>query len=109
MTAPPASGSTPFLSVRGLSKTFGRFTALKAVDLDVGKGEFVCFLGPSGCGKTTLLRAIAGLDPQSAGSVSIAAATSRTRRRRRATSASSSSPTRCFPTSPSPTMSATAW
>jgi len=31
------------------------------------KGEFVCFLGPSGCGKTTLLRAIAGLDPQERG------------------------------------------
>ncbi|MCB2131210.1 MAG: ATP-binding cassette domain-containing protein, partial [Rhodobacteraceae bacterium] len=31
--------------------------------------EFICFLGPSGCGKTTLLRAIAGLDPQSRGTI----------------------------------------
>jgi iron(III) transport system ATP-binding protein len=71
MTAPPASGPDAFLNVRGLCKTFGQFTALRDVDLDVGRGEFVCFLGPSGCGKTTLLRAIAGLDPQSAGAIRI--------------------------------------
>ena len=58
-----------FLSVRGLSKFFGAFQALKSIDLDIAKGEFVCFLGPSGCGKTTLLRAIAGLDPQTSGSI----------------------------------------
>src|SRR5918998_1114257 len=53
----------PFLRIERLSKRFGAFTALKDIDLDVRRGEFVCFLGPSGCGKTTLLRAIAGLDP----------------------------------------------
>ena len=37
------------------------------IDLDIAKGEFVCFLGPSGCGKTTLLRIIAGLEVQTAG------------------------------------------
>lgn len=52
-------------------KRFGPFQALKGVDLAVAKGEFVCFLGPSGCGKTTLLRAIAGLDPQSEGCIHI--------------------------------------
>jgi iron(III) transport system ATP-binding protein len=61
----------PFLSVRGLSKNFGKFKALDRVDLDVKRGEFVCFLGPSGCGKTTLLRAIAGLDAQSEGKIFI--------------------------------------
>ncbi len=35
----------------------------------INEGEFVCFLGPSGCGKTTLLRAIAGLDPQTSGTI----------------------------------------
>src|ERR1700754_2917618 len=59
----------PFLRVRDLFKQFGKFTALKDISLDVNKGEFVCFLGPSGCGKTTLLRAIAGLDPQNAGTI----------------------------------------
>ena len=58
-----------YLEVRNLSKRFGDVTALGDISLDVDEGEFVCFLGPSGCGKTTLLRAIAGLDPQSAGTI----------------------------------------
>jgi iron(III) transport system ATP-binding protein len=67
-----ASAASPLLCIRNLTKTFGQFTALNDVSLDVPKGEFVCFLGPSGCGKTTLLRAIAGLDPQDAGMIEIA-------------------------------------
>ena len=59
----------PYLRVRNLVKTFGAFTALDGVSLDVVSGEFVCFLGPSGCGKTTLLRCIAGLDPQTSGTI----------------------------------------
>src|SRR6476660_8538359 len=62
----------PFLRIRALEKRFGQFTALNDIDLDVSKSEFVCFLGPSGCGKTTLLRAIAGLDPQDEGTIEIA-------------------------------------
>src|SRR6266853_1261386 len=58
-----------YLEVRNLQKRFGDFTALGDVSLDVAEGEFVCFLGPSGCGKTTLLRAIAGLDPQTSGTI----------------------------------------
>src|SRR4029078_4373981 len=50
-------------------KRFGDFTALGNISLDVAEGEFVCFLGPSGCGKTTLLRVIAGLDPQTSGTI----------------------------------------
>ncbi len=57
------------LEVRNLSKRYGDFTALGDICLDIAEGEFVCFLGPSGCGKTTLLRAIAGLDPQSSGTI----------------------------------------
>jgi iron(III) transport system ATP-binding protein len=59
------------VSVRGLTKRFGTFTALKDISLDVAKGEFICFLGPSGCGKTTLLRAIAGLDLQDEGTITL--------------------------------------
>ncbi len=67
------AGSTgsanPYLQIDRLSKKFGDFTALDKVSLDVYEGEFVCFLGPSGCGKTTFLRAIAGLDIQTSGTV----------------------------------------
>ena len=53
--------SSSYLQLSGVRKEFGAFTALKAIDLEISQGEFVCFLGPSGCGKTTLLRIIAGL------------------------------------------------
>ena len=59
------------VAIRHVSKRFGKFEALKSVTLDVYDGEFVCFLGPSGCGKTTLLRAVAGLDPQNEGAIAI--------------------------------------
>src|SRR6185436_15587340 len=77
MNGPAQSGNAngsaaPFLRIRDLSKRFGQFTALKDISLDVKQGDFVCFLGPSGCGKTTLLRAIAGLDPQDEGLIEIA-------------------------------------
>ena len=59
----------PYLQIDRLSKMFGDFCALDSVSLDVYEGEFICFLGPSGCGKTTFLRAIAGLDIQTSGTV----------------------------------------
>ncbi|WP_367647187.1 putative 2-aminoethylphosphonate ABC transporter ATP-binding protein [Ruegeria arenilitoris] len=58
-----------YLSIQNLWKAFGSFLALKDISLEINEGEFVCFLGPSGCGKTTLLRAIAGLDLQTKGTV----------------------------------------
>jgi iron(III) transport system ATP-binding protein len=58
-----------YLRLDGVSKEFGAFSALRDVRLDVTQGEFVCFLGPSGCGKTTLLRIVAGLETQTAGTV----------------------------------------
>lgn len=57
------------LELEGIDKHFGAFQALKNIHLSVPKGEFVCFLGPSGCGKTTLLRIIAGLEVQTAGTI----------------------------------------
>ncbi len=58
-----------YLRLQGIEKSFGTFKALRHIDLVVERGEFVCFLGPSGCGKTTLLRIVAGLETQSAGTI----------------------------------------
>ncbi len=59
------------VSVRldGVSKHFGAFVAVDAVDLDVGRGEFFSLLGPSGSGKTTCLRMIAGFERPTSGRV----------------------------------------
>ncbi|NLZ41804.1 MAG: ATP-binding cassette domain-containing protein, partial [Comamonadaceae bacterium] len=57
------------LELRGIHKAFGTFVALQHIDLEVRRGEFMCFLGPSGCGKTTLLRVIAGLEAQTRGTI----------------------------------------
>jgi iron(III) transport system ATP-binding protein len=64
-----AGANAPYLRIERLNKLFGAFAALKDISLEIGQGEFVCFLGPSGCGKTTLLRAIAGLDVQTSGRI----------------------------------------
>jgi NitT/TauT family transport system ATP-binding protein len=54
--------------LRGIGKRFrSGLAALEAIDLDIGKGEFLSLIGPSGCGKTTLLRIIAGLAEPSEG------------------------------------------
>jgi NitT/TauT family transport system ATP-binding protein len=51
--------------------TRGPLMALKDLDLEVRKGEFVAVLGPSGCGKSTLLKVVSGLLPISAGEASV--------------------------------------
>ena len=57
----------PFIKVQSVSKHFGDFTAVDAVDLDIYKGELFCLLGGSGCGKSTLLRMLAGFETPSSG------------------------------------------
>ncbi len=57
------------LSLRGVAKDFGAFSAVHPTDLEIPSGEFFAILGPSGCGKTTLLRMIGGYEMPDAGSV----------------------------------------
>ena len=57
------------ITARGITKHFGTFAALDAVDLEVPHGRLVALLGPSGSGKTTLLRIIAGLEVADSGTV----------------------------------------
>ena len=61
----------PFISVRGVTKRFGSFTAVSEVDLDIYKSELFCLLGESGCGKSTLLRMLAGFEAPTSGSILI--------------------------------------
>ncbi|OWU69303.1 ABC transporter ATP-binding protein [Roseovarius sp. 22II1-1F6A] len=62
---------TSYLQLSGLNKTFGTFTALEDVNLDVQKGEFITFLGPSGSGKTTTLMIIAGFEKATRGAITL--------------------------------------
>jgi spermidine/putrescine transport system ATP-binding protein len=63
--------SEPMVRIQNLQKTFGDFTALKPLTLDILAGEFLTFLGPSGCGKTTLLRLISGFEEPTAGTIQL--------------------------------------
>ena len=57
----PATTSDIAVSVRGLTRTFGEFTAVDHISLSVGKGEIFGFLGPNGAGKSTTIRMLCGL------------------------------------------------
>src|SRR4051794_8211910 len=63
----------PAVSICDLSKTYASgFKALKAINLDIRRGEIFALLGPNGAGKTTLINVICGIVTPSAGSVSVA-------------------------------------
>ncbi|HNK59116.1 MAG TPA: ATP-binding cassette domain-containing protein, partial [Leptospiraceae bacterium] len=57
------------IEIKNIQKHFGKFHAIKGLNLDIKAGELVALLGPSGCGKTTLLRIIAGLETADSGSI----------------------------------------
>jgi ABC-type polar amino acid transport system ATPase subunit len=59
------------ITCTGVVKRYGGFTALRAVDLRVRRGEVVCIVGPSGGGKSSLLRTLNALEPIDAGSIII--------------------------------------
>ncbi|TXR52590.1 ABC transporter ATP-binding protein [Quadrisphaera setariae] len=70
-SAPAGTTSDLVVDVRGLSVTYGAFTAVDAVDLDVRRGEVFALLGTNGAGKTSTLEALQGFRRRSAGSVAV--------------------------------------
>lgn len=62
-----ATSSAASITGRGIVKSFGRFTAVDGLTLDIRSGEFVSLIGPSGCGKSTFMLMAAGLIPVSGG------------------------------------------
>ena len=59
------------ISARGLTKKYGDFTAVDAIDFDVAKGESFGLLGPNGAGKSTTMRIIAATSQRTSGTISI--------------------------------------
>lgn len=62
----------PVVSIRNLSKVYeGGFQALKAVNLDINRGEIIALLGPNGAGKTTLISCICGIATPTEGQIEV--------------------------------------
>ena len=57
------------IRLANLTKKFGDFTAVDALDLAIDHGEFIALLGPSGCGKTTTMNMIAGMETPTKGDI----------------------------------------
>ena len=59
------------ITLNNLVKSFGTYTAVSGISLDIRDGEFLIMVGPSGCGKTTTLNMISGLETPTSGEISI--------------------------------------
>lgn len=64
-----SSSAPPAISARAVTKSFGRLSVLRGMDLEVRRGEVVGLLGPNGAGKSTLVGAIAGVVPGTGGTI----------------------------------------
>ena len=63
--------ASPWLTVDHVSLSYGSRKVLDDISFQLPRGAIGCLLGPSGCGKTTALRAIAGFEPVTAGSIAL--------------------------------------
>ena len=67
--------SEPFIRLTNVAKTYqtksGAVEACSDINLDIAKSEFVAIVGPSGCGKTTIMKMVAGLQPYTAGTITV--------------------------------------
>jgi lipooligosaccharide transport system ATP-binding protein len=68
---PDAPATSPLIHARGLTKRFGEFVAVDAIDFDVARGESFGFLGPNGAGKTSTMRMIGCVSPISDGTLTV--------------------------------------
>lgn len=59
----------PIISVRGLTKSFGKTKVIHGIDLDIMGGEKITIIGPSGCGKSTFLRCLNCMEDPTGGSI----------------------------------------
>ena len=64
---PESNQSALAIEAHGLTRRFGDFVAVDAIDLGIRKGEIFGFVGPNGCGKTTTMKMLTGLLPASSG------------------------------------------
>jgi lipooligosaccharide transport system ATP-binding protein len=71
MQEPTSAPDSALIRARGLTKRFGAFTAVDAIDFDVAHGESFGFLGPNGAGKTSTMRMIGAVSPLSEGELSV--------------------------------------
>ena len=68
---PPPGAGAPIISVRNLSRRFGKVEAVRDVSFDIYRGQVVGFIGANGAGKTTTMRIMVTLDLPTAGSASV--------------------------------------
>ena len=99
LTIPPRvqTDAEPAIVAKNLTRRFGKFTAVNAVNFTIERGEIFGFLGSNGCGKSTTMKMLTGLLPATEGE---AIALRQARRPRRATTPACASAT-CRRRSPS--------
>src|SRR5881394_3659109 len=69
--AGPQGSNVAAIALENLVKSFGAYTAVSGITLDIRDGEFLIMVGPSGCGKTTTLNMLSGLETPTRGDIVI--------------------------------------